>query len=73
MKDRDLVKLLLLLLVDPQTPQAEEMTNSAVFLHALQCESPLSQAQKEARLVGGVETANLVKSCYAKTINQQFY
>lgn len=71
--DCDLVKLLLLLLIDPQTPQAEEMTNFAVFLHALQSESLSNQAQKEVLLVGGVETANLVKSCYAKTTNQQFY
>lgn len=64
--DSDLVKLLLLLLVDPQTPQAEEMTNFAVFLHALQCESQLNHAQKEVLLVGGVETANLVKAVTLK-------
>lgn len=48
------------------------MTKFAVFLHALQCESQLNHAQNEVFLVGGVETANLVKSCYAKMINQQF-
>lgn len=49
------------------------MTKFAVFLHALQCESQLNHAQNEVFLVGGVETANLVKSCYAKMINQHFY
>ena len=62
MMGSDLVKLLLLLLVDPQTPHAEEIRSFAVFLHALQCESQLNHAQKEVLLVGGVETANLVKS-----------
>lgn len=35
--------------------------------------SQLNHAQNEVFLVDGVETANLVKSCYAKMINQQFY